>query len=490
MPSTLVAVYEKACSDAVMLPNSGLARCLASLNEAMPLQVLSLSTNLIGPRGLVVLFPVLRECRHTLHTLDLSYNCLDNVTIRKLVLCFSNGGFSALRRLELRGNLLTYQGGKCLVHWCEGLQAGRQAHSAQEADGGVLDGISADVVASAAPSGASTSPHCGTELWCDAADVHIDYIGIEGTAMPDGLKRSLQQRIASAIARREARRLGHSSQRPQLNSISIHESGPVAEASVVASSPRQPSPDPECVTAPVLDGPAMASTAHVFAGSPADFFMDESDEEQHPDGTNANAAVDAAAVVLTEVCETSTPGFLQDDADIDVLHNVAYESIGADGNAFDGTNEVADVKGNSNHDSSNAAADVAGTRLSPDEFTDDRSLEVKQRAGSVAETLPFPSSTVKGGSGSGTECEVSSSRSASSPPLSRVSSQGFDYYSADPLEAQRQPDAVEQYPPPIKTASNISDELGCEVVTETAGNGGGGSMGYDDDAVPTWLEEL
>ncbi|AYU78612.1 hypothetical protein LdCL_210020500 [Leishmania donovani] len=498
MSSTLVAVYEQACSDAAVLPNSALARCFAAAEQAMPLRVLSLSTNLIGPRGLVALLPVLRECRHTLHTLDLSHNSLGNATIRQLVLCFSNGGFSALRRLELRGNLLTYQGGKCLVHWCEGLRTVRQTHGTRLPGVGEVEGRSADSLASAAPSGAPASPLRCPEYWCDAADVHIDYIGIEDTAMPEMLQRALLQRITDAMARREARRLGHSSQRRSLSCVVTRESGPVADTSGAADSPRQFSADAESVKVPVLDGPPITGTAHPFARSPADFFMDDNGEPQHSDGMKVDAAVGFEAVAVTEARETDVPCFLQDDIGVDVLQKPAHDYASADDSVSGGAEELKDVRdGNGYHSDNSPAAGVAGTLLSVNACTDQRSLGMHWRSGSVAETLPFPDHPMKEGSGADARCAVSCLRSTASPPMSPTSADGFALYAAEPSEAaaaqqQQQQEEVERYPPPpLKTASNILDELGLEAVAETAGGGGGGGgMEEDVDAVPMWLEEL
>ncbi|CAG9573520.1 conserved hypothetical protein [Leishmania major strain Friedlin] len=500
MSSTLVAVYEQACSDAAVLPNSALARCFAATEQAMLLQVLSLSTNLIGPRGLVALLPVLRECRHTLHTLDLSHNSLDNATIRQLVLCFASGGFSALRRLELRGNLLTYQGGKCLVHWCEGLRTVRQAHDTRQAGVDDVKGRSAHSLAPAAPPGAPASLLCCAEYWCDATDVNIDYVGIEDTAMPEMLQRALLQRITDAMARREARRLGHSSQRRSLSCVATRESGPVADTSGAADSPRLSSADAESVKAPVLDGPPIVGTAHPFARSPADFFTDDNDELQHSDVMKVAAAVGAAAVAVTEARETDVPRFLQDDIDMDVLHKPAYDYTSAGDNVSGGAEELEDVRDDSGYHSDNSpAAGVAGTLLSADAYADQRSFGMHRRSGSVAEALPFPNHSLKEGSGTDARCAVSCSRPASSPPMSPTASDGFASYTAEPSAAaaaqQQQQEEVEPYPPPpLKTASNILDELGLEAVAETAGGGSGGGDGggmeEDADTVPMWLEAL
>lgn len=490
MSSTLVAVYEQACSDATVLPNSALTRCFAVAEQATPLQVLSLNTNLIGPRGLVALLPVLRECRHTLHTIDLSHNRLDNASIRQLVLCFSCSGFSALRRLELRGNLVTYQGGKCLVHWCEGLHTVRQAHRTRQAGGGEVDDRNADFLASAAPSGALTSPPCCTEYWCDAADVHIDYIGVEDTAMPEMLQRALRQRITAAIARREARRLRHSPQRRRLSCVLARESGPVANTFGAADSPRQSSADAESIKAPVPDGPPIVGAAHPFSRSPADFFMDGNEDPPYSDGMKVGAAVGAAAVAVTEARATSVPCFLQDDIDMDALHKPAHDYVSAEDTVSGGAEELEDVMDGSGHHSDNSpAAGVAVPLLGAGGYTNQRSLAPHRRSGSVADTLPFPNHSLKEGSGTDARCAVSCLHLASPPPMSPTSSDGFALYTAEPSAEEQQQEEVEQYPPPpLKTTSNILDGLGMKAVTETAGGGGG--MEEDADAVPMWLMEL
>lgn len=242
--TSLLPIYEEGCEASHVTPNSALRTYCAASSITDPPHVLSLSTNLLGPRGLQALFPVWRVCRHTLHTLDLSYNNLDNAAIRNLALWLltaTDDGFSALRRLELRGNPFTYQAGKSLVHCCEGLRPAAGASSVGGTD-------------------ASTS---SGSYWEDVPGMQVDYVGVEETLMPAGLLAALQKRIAEAIAHRELRRRRH---RPSAARSSVAgDSKRSQRGSEAEQSKRDEDDVPSSFSAPAVAPPASAySPAALF----------------------------------------------------------------------------------------------------------------------------------------------------------------------------------------------------------------------------------
>ncbi|XQJ26803.1 hypothetical protein NXY56_002774 [Leishmania guyanensis] len=487
MSSSLVAVYEQACKNASVAPNSALFCCFAATNQAMPLQVLSLSANLIGPRGLAALLPVLRECRLTLHSVDLSHNNLGNGAVRQLVLCLSNGGFAALRRLELCGNPLTYQGGKCLVHWCEGLQTVRQAPGTQGAGIGEADSGGTDTFTAAQPSDALASPRYGTEYWCDAVDVDINYVGIEGTAMSESLQRALQHRIAAAIARRKARRRGDSSQPRSRGRNSSHaltrKSASVPSTSDAPDSQPQLLMDAESTKVSTPDVLPIMAEVRPSALSLEDLPKDDDDKQQQNDSMTV-------AVAATDTREAGIPGFLQDDTDVNVLHTPADDDVSGAAAAVTGPVVMDDFR--PLHPTRNvviSADGAAGSPLAADADLQQRSLERHRRSRSAAKPLPFQSPSPSEGNGTGARRAVSSVSQASLPSTPLPSSEAFALYPMEPSASQQQQGVGQRLsPPPLKTASNILDELGLEAEAEAAGSAG--ATGYDSDALPMWLEEM
>ncbi|KAG5480229.1 hypothetical protein CUR178_06285 [Leishmania enriettii] len=475
MRSSLADVYRQACSDAAVLPNSALTRCFAATNHAMPLQVLSLSHNLIGPRGLVALLPVLHECRHTLQSVDLSHNNLDNGSIRMLVRCFANGGFAALRRLELRGNLLTYQGGKCLIHWCEGLQTVRQARGSRDAGAGEASRKSAADLAAATPSDALRSSLLSTEYWCDAVDVHIDYIGIEDTAMPEMLQRALQQRIAAAIAGREARRLDHSLQRS--SRISAHKSALVADITDTTDSRQHSSAGTNSVQMSVPEGLPSSVGAHPLTLSLVEGRRDDIDEQQHHGGVK---------VVATEAPRTEISCFLECDADMNALRQSAYGDASAY-SSVPAEAEESDASGdNSTHrSSSSTAVRAAGPPLTAHVCDEQQPLSGRRRSGPAAGILPFLCHSSREDSGSDVRCAALNMCPASLPFTSSPSSDALTLRPKEPSATQQQRESWHySSPPPVQTALNILDEWALEAVDQTTGGAG---EKEDADELPMWL---
>ncbi|KAG5505777.1 hypothetical protein JKF63_05113 [Porcisia hertigi] len=302
MPSSLVDRYEQACSDASVAPNSALISYIANINQDTSTQALPLKNNFIGPRGLPALLVLLSNCCHTLHTVDLSHNNLGNASIRQMTLCFAGGGFAALRRLELRGNLLTYQGGKCLVHWCEGVKVVRQGCST--GDTGLGESVSKSKATSTgtASSNALTSMLCEAAYWYDAADVNIFYIGIQGNAMSPALQKSLEQRISAAVERREMRRLSPSSRQDRRTNDSHCLSGDVSN--VVAntsgtSDTEGPFPaDAACIDAVAPDDPLGMAGTHPSARSPADSSSSYGDEPPKLEGHRQSSSAPETTPLL------------------------------------------------------------------------------------------------------------------------------------------------------------------------------------------------
>ncbi|KAG5479464.1 hypothetical protein LSCM1_04727 [Leishmania martiniquensis] len=445
MSSSLVDVYEQACRGAVVRPNSALTRCFAASNQAMPLKVLSLTNNLIGPRGLVALLPVLRECRHTLHSVDLSHNNLGNGSIRMLVLCFANRGFAALRQLELRGNLLTYQGGKCLVHWCAGVQTVKRTNDFREAGAGEAKPRSAAAFPKAAQSDALTPSLFCIQHWCDAADVHIEYIGIEGTAMPEMLQRALQQRIAATIARRKARRLGCTSQ--QNSRVSASKSGLIADVSGVADTQPQSSTGTDHVKMTASEAILVVAVAHAPTRSPVEWLQDDNSEQQYCDGGSVSVAGDVEADAVTEARKADIPYVLECDTDTNVYRMLAYDDASANGSVPDAAEELDAVKDKSGRLSlSSTAFCTAGPPPTAHLHEEQQPLPRRRARSSM--------------------CPASRPEAASQQQeLGQLSS-----------------------PPRATSAFHVLDDWALEAVDDGM-SGGGVGKGKDADDLPMWLED-
>ncbi|KAK7194917.1 hypothetical protein NESM_000413700 [Novymonas esmeraldas] len=500
MTASLVAVYERACSDASVPPNSALTQCFAAVNSSTPLQALSLHANLVGPRGLTALLPVLRVCRQTLQSVDLSFNNLDNAAVLQLVRYFANGGFVALRRLELRGNPLTYQGGKCLVHWCEGLEPVRHARRAR--------GFNASKRASVTDA-ASSSHLSPSGYWCDADDVHITYIGLEETVMPEALRRSLQQRIADAVARRETRRLQRGA--PQLprppsttgrRSTNGDTSRHDAATTVVADGVSSGAPTAAEVTVsampPRLEGLALDDSIGSGSGSADAAVLDDSD---------------------------GVPLFLRGDADggSDV-HKPTYDdaSVEDDDDAAGAAEpEVVEADSGEQHrrrsksssSKSSSSSSVRDVEQEPHAAKRDAETALaapQTRSGSAADTVPFLSNSLRDGSDVSAPpatshmyppASSSTSSSSSASPLSAVRAAALPVPAPPQQQQQQQQQRVPELtvsatavyaappppPPPPKTAASILDELGLDAVAAPMG---GGDAQDDPDAAPAWLEEI
>ncbi|CAD2221049.1 Leucine Rich repeat, putative [Angomonas deanei] len=136
---TVLALYAQECKTLGINVNSALARLLSvyststqkrrsestsvsgdfSLENA--LRVVYLRDNLIGSNGLRALFPVLVHFSYCLHTVDLSYNQLDNDAIIDLAYLFHKG-FPSLKKVDVSGNPFTFRAAKCLADMCEGIK--------------------------------------------------------------------------------------------------------------------------------------------------------------------------------------------------------------------------------------------------------------------------------------------------------------------------------------------------------------------------------
>ncbi|KPI86168.1 hypothetical protein ABL78_4757 [Leptomonas seymouri] len=502
---SLGSVYEESCRASKVQPNSALCRYFTANMAAQPLHVLSLSSNLVGPRGLEALLPVLHLCRHTLHTLDLSYNNLDNRAIQRLtrwLMTSSGDGLPALRRLELQGNPFTYQAGKCLVHCCEGLRPVSVAPPAAPA---------------ASPGNEDAGPgshSCEVNLdatadaprfWEESPGMNIDSVGVKATLMPPGLEDALRARIAEAIARRVQRRIHQTSSRQpsQRQSSSVAQSSKrtseTAETLAGKESGAQQS-EAECAEVqPSAEVSEEAAPAHVpfdlldepveAEGREGELGLDEgagsvdlsagkaAELDERGDGNalgidnNNDAAAIGGALQAgnTEAHEISTGNL----ANVEVPHTESgtHTPIAARRSfATDCSSESSNIF--QSHTSSPVHASLAGTArtalppLSEDIFAsseDDR--DEQGRAGareSDAASLPSPYDTATDA--------TSSSGSPSAPSIP----------AALPAPPARQSIIIEEFPAK-STGADILAALGLEAQMGTH---------EESDVPPSWLDDV
>jgi hypothetical protein len=527
MTSSFLSVYEEGCRVAHVEPNSALSNYFAASNSAEPLHVLSLSTNLVGPRGLQALLPVWQLCSHTLHTLDFSHNNLDSGAIRRLarwLMTSSDAGFPALRRLELRGNPFSFQSGKCLVHFCEGVRpcvrdvadTGEVAQRVGEkATSGIGMTAAATVIAPCAAR--DTTSTC---YWEEVSWMHVDYVGVEDTLMSPALQRALGERIAAAIARREQRRrlsrrksLNHAVPPPQQPRSSVVHStdhhGGGNEADAASGAPH----DSPLETQPGKREESDVAPSNIRADLLA--ALDDVADENVQHSATEGALADVGSTRLPDGADGTEDGNSGGDGKPDDTHSTASSEKTQNDEMAENAPAVLPALGVSGH---GACQSHVPTRSFASQSDDSRGASEKvmsyvdtsanaSRSDPAHAALPPPSMEGVNVSDNGATGSVAVAGDVGNEALGLHSVhdtatqeeeavQAFTAEQLSPLHdaADVAATASTKYdervpspllplsPPPMKTALDILDELGLEAA---AGAADGGA-----EAPPSWLDEL
>ncbi|EPY16952.1 hypothetical protein STCU_10893 [Strigomonas culicis] len=195
-------IYTSACARLQVHPNSALLNVFAVLRHEVPdgaadrdgaaglLQEMALDRNLLGPRGLQALLPVLSFNRQTLHTLRLNGNRLRNESAYALRhLLYTS--FPALRVVDLSDNPFTYRAAKCLAEMAEGLPP--------------LGAAAAPPPRGASSASAPLIVRLREGLAHVGHDNHIAEVVLARTLLSARQQACVEQRIRDAIRRREER---------------------------------------------------------------------------------------------------------------------------------------------------------------------------------------------------------------------------------------------------------------------------------------------
>eukprot|EP00906_Rhabdomonas_costata_P013005 RCo018690 len=105
-------IYLENCLKYKCKPNSLLRKTLPGRAEFEKVEVLDLSQNFVGPKGLLPVLEVAKRCPN-LNTLNLKDNQLDNNSVREVVAAIT--GHGSLKRLDLSSNPITISAGQSLL---------------------------------------------------------------------------------------------------------------------------------------------------------------------------------------------------------------------------------------------------------------------------------------------------------------------------------------------------------------------------------------